>query len=44
MYTQVGVDTSAGRLFSHRLADEVARLEEGARITLSWDAEHTAAL
>ena len=44
MYTQVGVDTPAGRLFSHRLADEVTSLEEGARITLSWDAEHTAAL
>jgi spermidine/putrescine transport system ATP-binding protein len=44
MYTQVGVDTSAGRLFSHRLADEVASLEEGARITLTWDAEHTAPL
>jgi spermidine/putrescine transport system ATP-binding protein len=44
MYTQVGVDTPAGRLFSHRLADEVASLEEGARITLTWDAEHTAPL
>jgi spermidine/putrescine transport system ATP-binding protein len=44
MYTQVGVDTSAGRLFSHRLADEVAGLEEGAGITLSWEAAHAAVL
>jgi spermidine/putrescine transport system ATP-binding protein len=44
MYTQVGVDTAVGRLFSHRLADEVASLAEGARVALSWGAEHAAAL
>jgi spermidine/putrescine transport system ATP-binding protein len=44
MYTQVGVDTAAGRIASHRLADEVEHLAPGERVTLTWDAEHTAPL
>jgi spermidine/putrescine transport system ATP-binding protein len=44
MYTQVGVDTAAGRIASHRLADEVEHLATGGRVTLTWDAEHTAPL
>jgi spermidine/putrescine transport system ATP-binding protein len=44
MYTQVGVDTPAGRVFSHRLADEVDHLEQGGPVALTWDAEHTAPL
>src|SRR5262249_36314521 len=44
MYTQIGVDTQAGRVFAHRLADEVERLERGDSVTLTWDAEHTAQL
>jgi spermidine/putrescine transport system ATP-binding protein len=44
MYTQVGVDTAAGRMASHRLADEVERIEVGTAVTLTWDAEHTAPL
>jgi spermidine/putrescine transport system ATP-binding protein len=44
MYTQLHVDTPAGRVVSHRLADEVAALEPGAGVTLSWAAEHAAPL
>jgi spermidine/putrescine transport system ATP-binding protein len=41
MYTQFHVDTPAGRIVSHRLADEPAvRLEAGAPVTLSWPPEH----
>jgi hypothetical protein len=41
MYTQFHVDTRAGRIVSHRLADEPSvRLEAGAPVTLSWPAEH----
>src|SRR5205823_357866 len=36
MYTQFHVDTPAGRIVSHRLAAEAARVETGARVTLSW--------
>src|SRR6478609_4619684 len=38
MYTQFHVDTRAGRVVSHRLADEqhTAKLETGAHVTLSW--------
>jgi hypothetical protein len=40
MYTQFHVDTRAGALVSHRLADEsLAPLEQGARVTLSWEPE-----
>jgi spermidine/putrescine transport system ATP-binding protein len=40
MYTQVHVDTAAGRVVSHRLADEsVEELESGAGVELAWDAD-----
>jgi spermidine/putrescine transport system ATP-binding protein len=45
MYTQFHVDTSAGRLVSHRLADEApTSLETGSRVTLSWEPEQAALL
>src|SRR3954471_3502148 len=41
MYTQFHVDTPAGRLVSHRLADEsVTSLEAGSGVVLSWEPEH----
>jgi spermidine/putrescine transport system ATP-binding protein len=43
MYTQFHVDTAAGRIVSHRLAGEPAvRLEAGARVSVTWPAEHAA--
>ncbi len=46
MYTQFHVDTAAGRVVSHRLADETraARLEPGAKVVLSWEAEDASVL
>jgi spermidine/putrescine transport system ATP-binding protein len=45
MYTQFHVDTPAGRLVSHRLADEaLAPLERGARVALSWEPEQASLL
>ena len=45
MYTQFHVDTSAGRLVAHRLADEsLAPIQKGARVALSWDAEQASLL
>jgi len=45
MYTQFHVDTEAGRLVSHRLADESLRgLEGGSRVALSWDVEQASLL
>ena len=45
MYTQLHIDTRAGRIVSHRLADELAaRLEPGERVTLSWAPEHASVL
>jgi spermidine/putrescine transport system ATP-binding protein len=45
MYTQYHVDTRAGRIVSHRLADEAAsELEAGARVTLFWAPEHASVL
>ncbi|MGZ4292110.1 MAG: ABC transporter ATP-binding protein [Gaiellaceae bacterium] len=45
MYTQFHVDTRAGRIVSHRLADEQGpALEPGARVTLSWAPEHASVL
>jgi spermidine/putrescine transport system ATP-binding protein len=45
MYTQFHVDTRAGRVVSHRLADEVlSRLEIGSRVTLAWAPEHASLL
>ena len=45
MYTQFHVDTRAGRLLSHRLADELgAPFDVGARVVVSWEPEHTSLL
>jgi len=45
MYTQFHVDTRAGRVVSHRLADEVlSRVSVGSRVTLSWPPEHASLL
>jgi spermidine/putrescine transport system ATP-binding protein len=44
MYTQLHVDTRAGRVVSHRLADEAADVETGARVTLTWAPEHASVL
>jgi spermidine/putrescine transport system ATP-binding protein len=45
MYTQFHVDTRAGRLVSHRLADESLRpLEAGSRVALSWEPEQASVL
>jgi len=45
MYTQFHVDTRAGRLVSHRLADEaLAPLEAGSRVALSWEPEQASLL
>jgi spermidine/putrescine transport system ATP-binding protein len=45
MYTQLHVDTRAGRIVCHRLADEsLATLEPGARVTLSWEPEQASLL
>jgi spermidine/putrescine transport system ATP-binding protein len=42
MYTQLHVDTPAGRIVCHRLADEP--LEAGSRVTLSWEPEQASLL
>jgi spermidine/putrescine transport system ATP-binding protein len=45
MYTQFHVDTRAGRIVSHRLADEsAAGLEAGSPVTLTWSPEHASFL
>ena len=45
MYTQFHVDTHAGRVVSHRLADESpGPLESGAQVTLSWPPEQASLL
>ena len=45
MYTQFHVDTQAGRIVSHRLADEsTAGLEAGSPVTLTWSPEHASFL
>src|SRR5438309_3189634 len=45
MYTQFHVDTRAGRLVSHRLADEsLGPLEPGSHVTLSWEPEQASLL
>src|ERR687885_1146792 len=45
MYTQLHVDTRAGRIVCHRLADEsLAALEPGSRVTLSWEPEQASLL
>jgi spermidine/putrescine transport system ATP-binding protein len=43
MYTQFHVDTRAGRVISHRMADEpLAELEPGADVVLEWQPEDAA--
>jgi spermidine/putrescine transport system ATP-binding protein len=45
MYIQFHVDTRAGRVFSHRLADEsLAPFEPGSRVALSWEPEQASVL
>jgi spermidine/putrescine transport system ATP-binding protein len=45
MYTQFHVDTAAGRVVCHRLADEsLAPLESGSHVTLAWAPEHSSLL
>jgi spermidine/putrescine transport system ATP-binding protein len=45
MYTQFHVNTRAGALVSHRLADEsLAPLEPGSHVTLSWEPEQASLL
>ena len=45
MYTQFHVDTRAGRVVSHRLAEEsLALLELRSRVLLSWEPEHASSL
>jgi ABC-type Fe3+/spermidine/putrescine transport system ATPase subunit len=45
MYTQFHVDTAAGRLVAHRLADEhVAPLQAGSPVALSWEPEQASLL
>jgi spermidine/putrescine transport system ATP-binding protein len=45
MYTQFHVDTSAGRLVSHRVGDESPKpLEPGTRVALSWEPEQASLL
>jgi spermidine/putrescine transport system ATP-binding protein len=45
MYTQLHVDTRAGRIVCHRLADEsLAALGPGSRVTLSWEPEQASLL
>jgi spermidine/putrescine transport system ATP-binding protein len=45
MYTQFHVETSAGRVVSNRLADELlSPLEPTSHVAVSWEPEHTAVL
>jgi len=45
MYTQFHVETGAGRLVCHRLADEsLTPFEPGSRVTISWRPEHATVL
>jgi spermidine/putrescine transport system ATP-binding protein len=45
MYTQFHVDTNAGRVVSHRLADEMPDgLAAGSRVTVSWEPEQASPL
>jgi len=46
MYTQFHVDTRAGRIVSHRLADErhTVPLEPGSKVTLSWSPDQATVL
>ncbi|TMM15813.1 MAG: ABC transporter ATP-binding protein [Actinobacteria bacterium] len=41
MYTQFHVDTVAGRVVSHRLAEDAPQLAVGSQVSVSWDAERS---
>ena len=41
MYTQFHVDTRAGRIVSHRLAESIPTLVAGATVSLAWDADQS---
>ena len=45
MYTQFHVETRAGRIVCHRLADEsLAPFTPGSRVAVSWEPEHASVL
>jgi spermidine/putrescine transport system ATP-binding protein len=44
MYTQFHVDTRAGRIVSHRLAESAPGLNVGAPVTLTWEPDRSYAL
>jgi spermidine/putrescine transport system ATP-binding protein len=45
MYTQFHVETAAGRIVSHRLADEqIGPFEPGSKVALSWDSDQASLL
>jgi hypothetical protein len=45
MYTQFHVDTKAGRVVSHHLADDsVEDFGPGHAVALSWEPEHTSVI
>jgi spermidine/putrescine transport system ATP-binding protein len=45
MYTQFHVDTKAGRVVCHHLADDsVEQFEPGSTVALSWEPEHTSVI
>ena len=45
MYTQFHVATEAGRVVSHRLADEpLMSFAPGAHVEVAWDADHASIL
>ena len=45
MYTQFHIDTGAGRVVCHRLADEsLTAFERGSRVTISWEPDQASLL
>jgi spermidine/putrescine transport system ATP-binding protein len=44
MYTQFHVDTTAGRIVSHRLAEDAPSLDVGSAVSVSWDADRSYSL
>jgi TOBE domain-containing protein len=45
MYTQIHVETRAGRLVCHRIADQpIQSLTHGSQVQLSWEPEHASVL
>jgi hypothetical protein len=41
MYTQLHVDTRAGRIVSHRLAEGASDLTVGSPVTLTWEPDRS---